>query len=290
MRRLLYSVVLGVVALVAIQGCADPIPEDYVPQLVVEGFVIAGQPITHLRVYQSQPISDTFKLATASIRDAQVTLLENGTPIPMVFVDDSTGGNYLPADTSFRVKYESTYELSVTAIGKHATATARTKAPFVWERKPTDSLWYPGEDNELKPVDSLGISWQGQPGITQYVIAVECLDTTNYGSYLIPATTDTNGRIRKKDFQDGTLVASERTRYGFSLAANTPVVWAAFKWFGTHRIIVYAGDDAFQNWFRSVGLGRRAEYDYRLSNVHGGLGTFAGASAIEAPIFLFKKP
>lgn len=272
-----------------VAGCADPIPDDYVPEIVVEGFLIAGEPINHLRIYQSQPLSDTFSLRRAVITNAQVTLLEDGKPIPMQFVDDSSGGMYKPIDTTFVVKYETAYELNVRAIGKTASATAKTQKRFSWIRRPADTLHYPGEKYELQPADSLGISWEGQEGIVRYVIGMECLDTLHYGEYLNPPTTDTNARVRKKDFEEGTQIANERTRYGFSMSSNTPVVWLAFKWFGRQKIVVYAGDNAFQEWFSLVAFGQRSQYDYTLSNIQGGLGVFAGASKIEAPIFLAKK-
>lgn len=284
---LLAPITLG---LSLITGCANPVPNDYVPQLVIEGFVIAGEPITHLRVYKSLPVSDTFSLAKATIRDAKVVLLEDGVPVPLAFAPDSLGGgNYVPVDTTFRVKYETTYSLEVHAIDKTATASARTMQKFDWVLPPADTIRYPGKENELKPVDSLGISWQGQTGIVRYVIGLQCLDTLEYGKYLTPPTTEKNARVRDEDIEQGTLIADERTRYGFSVVSNTPVVWAAFKWYGPQRIVVYAGDKAFQDWFTLVGFGQRPTYDYRISNVSGGLGIFAGASKTEAPMFLLKQ-
>lgn len=272
-----------------VTGCADPIPDDYVPEIVIEGFLIGGEPISHLRIYQSQRLNDTFNLSKASIRNAQVTLLEDGVPIAIQFVDDSSGGMYLPTDTSFRVKYGTKYNITVRAIGKVATATANTLNAFSWLKPPADTLHYPGAANELTPVDSLGISWTGQSGIQRYIIGVQCLDTSGYGKYLSPPTTELNERVRKKDYEDGTSIANEATRYGFSMSANTPVVWAAFKWYGKQSLVVYAGDEAFQEWFSLVAFGQRSQYDYKLSNVSGGLGVFAGAAKIESPIFLVKK-
>ncbi len=288
-----YGLFVLIVAMMSIllTGCPDPVPDDYIPELVIEGFVIAGEPITGIKVYRSLPVKDTFKLSTASIRDAQVTLLENGVPLAVEFVDDSNGGTYRVVDTTHLALYDAEYSITVQAIGKTATAVTQTMKPFQWVRPPADSLQYPGLENELEPVDSLGISWQGQTGVIRYVLAIECLDTLNYGAYLQPPTTELNRRVREEDFEEGSLVANERTRYGFSLVSNSPVVWFAFKWFGKQRIKVYAGDEAFQEWFSAVGFGRRNSYDYRLSNVKGGLGTFAGASRIQSDLFLYKdKP
>lgn len=281
-------ILLALVGLSLLVSCADPVPDDYVPELVVEGFAIAGQPLSNIRIFATQPLSDTFSLEKAMIRDAEVLLTENGTPLPVQYVSGDRGGYYEVADPSFRVKEESTYELEVRAIGKVARATATTPKAFSWIVPPKSIMQYPGRANETKFFDSLRVSWVGQEGIGRYVVGIECLDTVNYGTYLTPPTEDTNRRIREEEIDDGSLISSERMRYGFSFVSNTPVVWIAFKWFGPHRIHIYTGDAAFQAWFSMVGFGRRSSYDYRLSNVEGGLGVFAGATEITAPIFLLK--
>lgn len=271
-------------------GCADPVPDDYVEEIVVQGFVIADQPLTNVRVFRTLPIKDTFTFAKAMIKDAVVNVTENGVPVPMEFVDDSLGGHYRAVDTSFRAKHNTTYDLQVIARGRTLTATAQTRGAFDWVKPPVDTLNYPGRANETKIYDSLNISWQGQAGTERYIVAMECLDTLGYGTYLTPPTTDTNRRLRdpEDEFDDGTLIANERTRFGFTIVSNTPVVWFAFKWFGMHRLHIYTGDEAFQEWHSMVGFGRRSNYDYRLGNVVGGLGVWAGASQITSDIFLKK--
>lgn len=286
-----YSLLAAVILFLI--GCADPVPDDYVEEVVVQGFVIAGEPLTKVRVYRTLPIKDTFTLAKAMIKNAVVNVTENGVPIAMEFVDDSTGGYYRAVDTNYRAKYSTTYGLSVQARGKTLTATAQTRAEFTWVKPPADTMIYPGKANETERYDSLNISWQGQAGTNLYVLALECLDTLDYGAYLTPPTSDTNRRLREQDeeFDDGTLISNELTRYVPAIVSNTPVVWRTFKWFGKHQLHVYTGDQAFQEWFNMVGFGRRSNYDYRLSNVTGGLGVWAGASKISGDLFLVKdKP
>jgi len=271
-------------------ACEDPVPNDYVQEIYVEGFVIAGRPLTHVRVNKTLPVSDSFSTDNAVLRDAEVIVLENGTPIQMMFVDDSTGGYYAAADTSFRAKHNATYDLTVRALGQTLQATARTLSEFDWTAPPKDTIVYPGKENETKQYDSLNISWQSQPSVTIYVIGIECRDTSGYGKYLTPPTTDTNTRVRDDEFDDGLRVSNETTRYGLAFTSTTPVVWRAFKWYGAYTLHIYAGDLAFQEWFQLVGGGRRSSYDYRLSNMSGGLGVWAGASVVSGDLFLKKQP
>lgn len=282
---LLISLVLAVVLV----GCEDPVPTDYEQEIVVEGFVFVGQPIEGIRVMKTLPISDTFRFVDAAIRDAQVRIIADGVPLSVEYVPDSLGGTYRVADRSYRAVSGATYDIEVVALGKKLTASTVPPDTLSWVQAPKDTLQYPGRLFELTRNDSLDVSWTPVTGVSQYIVAVECMDTLGYGVYLDPQTADTNRRIRDQDrFDTGTLIASERVRFGFSLLARAPTVWSVFKWFGKQEIRVYAGDRAFEEWFRMVGFGRRSSYDYRLSNVKGGLGTWGSASTISKSTFLKK--
>ena len=283
---MLLVALLGVAMLTT--SCEDPLPTDYVRELVVEGFVIADRPLTNIRIYASQPITDTFRMKDAVITDAEVIVLENGTPVPVHFVVDPNGGHYEAVDTSFRVKHASTYSLTVRAIDVTATATARTMPSFNWVKTPKPAFQYPGEAGEKERFDSLDISWESVPGVSLYIVAMDCLDTLGYGHYLEPPTSELNRRIRDSEFDEDFLINSETARHGPVIGTSSPVVWSIFRWFGTHRIHVYAGETAFQKWFQQAGFGGRSTYDYRLGNVSGALGIWAGASEVTSPIFLIK--
>ncbi len=287
MFRIVFLGLLSAVAVLLVVSCGDPVPTDYQEELVVEGFVFVGEPIRDIRVLRTLPITDTFRFVNASIRDALVRITADGVPLGVEFVSDSLGGTYRVRDQQYRAVAGVTYAIEVTAVGKTITGSTTTPDTLVWVKEPKDTLQYPGRLFELTRNDSLEVAWTAVPGVGQYVVAVECVDTLGYGEYLSPMTTDSNRRLRDQDrFDDGTLIASERVRFGFSILTRAPTVWSVFKWFGRQEIRVYAGDQAFQEWFRMVGFGRRSTYDYRLSNIKGGLGTWASASLIRKATFL----
>ena len=287
MFRIVFLGLLSAVAVLLVVSCGDPVPTDYQEELVVEGFVFVGEPIRDIRVLRTLPITDTFRFVNASIRDALVRITADGVPLDVEFVSDSLGGTYRVTDQQYRAVAGVTYAIEVTAVGKTITGSTTTPDTLAWVKEPKDTLQYPGRLFELTRNDSLEVAWTAVPGVGQYVVAVECVDTLGYGEYLSPMTTDSNRRLRDQDrFDDGTLIASERVRFGFSILTRAPTVWSVFKWFGRQEIRVYAGDQAFQEWFRMVGFGRRSTYDYRLSNIKGGLGTWASASLIRKATFL----
>jgi len=272
-----------------VMSCEDPLPDDYIPELVVQGFAIADRPLSKILVYESQPITDTFRLKDAVIRDAEVVVLENGTPVAVHFVESANGGYYEAVDTSYRVKHDTKYEIRVRTDKYNASATATTKPLFNWIIAPKSVFQYPGEANETDRIDSLDVSWETVPGVSIYVVGVECLDTLNYGLYLDPPTAEANRRIRDSEFDEDLLINTENTRYGaVFFQPNSSVVWSVFRWFGMHKLHIYAGDSNFQKWFQQAGFGGRSSYDYRLGNIQGGLGIWAGASEVDSDIFLLK--
>lgn len=270
-------------------SCADPVPYDYTEEIYIEGFAIAEQPLTKVRVNRTLPVSESFAYGKAAIKDAVVMVKENGVDIPMTFVDDTLGGFYEAIDTNFRVAYNSTYELTVVALGRTLRATATTLAPFKWVVPPKDTITYPGKEGETDNFDSLKVYWEGQQGIPFYVIGIASVDTAGYGVYLNPPTNEPNERIQNEMHPDESPLRNETIRYGFAFVSNSPIVWRAFRWYGKQRIYVYAGDNAFREWYQMVGGGFRSQYDYRLSNISGGLGVWAGASVIYGDLFLKKE-
>lgn len=285
MNSLLSLVILSVV----MSSCADPVPNDYTEEIYIEGFAIAGLPLTKVRVNRTLPVSESYSIEKAAIKDALVMVKENGVDIPMTFVEDTLGGFYEALDSNFRVAYNSTYDLTVGALGKTLRATATTLAPFQWVVPPKDTITYPGEEGSTEIYDSLKIYWEGQQGIPLYVLGIESVDTAKYGIYLNPPTIEPNERIQNEMHPDESPLSKETIRYGFAFVSNSPIVWRAFRWFGKQRIHVYAGDNAFREWFQEVGGGFRSQYDYRLSNISGGLGVWAGASVIYGDLFLKKE-
>ncbi len=276
-----------------IAGCEDPVATDYKEEIVLEGLLLVGEPLEQIRIMRTLPITDTFSFERAALPDATIIVEADGTEIPMEYIPDSRGGTYRAADTTYRVKPNVLYRVTVQARGARLTAATRTPPLFEWDAPPRSWLRYPHPDSLLVSVDdSLLISWTSVPGIEQYIISITCLDTLGYGQYLEPPKLETNQRTRRPvpDFfdQSGTLIANERTTLGSTRFTTSQTVWGVFRWYGLHEIRIYAPDRAFLDWIDLVGSGRRSSYDYRQSNIKGGLGAWGSASLVKQRTFLLK--
>ncbi|MBU3742126.1 MAG: DUF4249 family protein [Candidatus Kapabacteria bacterium] len=283
MKQLLRPLTLLFLALVTI-GCEDPVPTDYKPEVVVQAFLIVDQPIKDVQVYWSQPMTDSFSYQRATIRDAEVWVVEGAARYPLRYVGDTTGGHYEAADSAVRIRPLTTYRVEVRVGQAFVVGTTTTPDRIAWIKDLPPELDYPGRENELLPVDSLKVRWTiPAPGM-EYVLRMTCLDTLNYGTYLTPPTDETNGRIRDKELVDeNEPLGRLPVRLAFVQAPDV-FSWAAFKYFGMHEFSVYAGDRNFVNWFKQITFTR--QYNELLNSVTGGIGVVGSASVVHDTVFV----
>lgn len=269
-------------------SCGDPVPQDYTPEIVIEAYLYVDQPVRGVRVYASQSLADSFQFSRAMIKSAEVTITSSDGVILLQFVDDSAGGRFDAIDTTVRIQPTTKYELLVKASGKTLTSSTITPNRFAWITPPKPQFTYPGFANETIFQDSLIIRWSLDAGVKQWLISVTCEDTSGYGTYLSPPSVDTNLRIRDEERDDGTAFEFETTRMFFIQFNQSPTAWQAFKWYGKHRIEIYAPDANLFNWFKATRLSG-ASYNPLLGSINGGIGVFGSAYRITSQSFLFKE-
>jgi hypothetical protein len=283
------TIALALVALAGLVGCEDSAPTDYLPQTVVEAFLIVGEPVHDIRVTRSQSVTDTFRYRNSAVADASVKLIAGDRTLQLVYrANEGVGEYYLP-DTTVRIEPDTRYRVVVTmADGSVVSGETRTPAQISWIEPPDSLLYYPKDTIGLPAPDSLGLSWTAAPSISEYIISVRCLDTLGYGRYLDPPTSETNRRI-ERFFEQGAPFYDDVTRIGFLQGTSTPISWFAFKWFGPQEVTVFASDPAFVNWYKMTHFQDPATYQPLLGNVDGGLGVVASASVARQRVFLFKN-
>lgn len=293
LRRTLLGVACALVAILG--GCEDAPPNDYVPQYVVQAYLIVDQPIQGISLTRSQPLTDTFRMENGIITDADVRLTVDGNTLQLRHRGEGGPGGYYYPDSAVLVKPNTLYKLEITTKdGSHITAQTLTPGVVEWKRAPLDTITIPPKNNSayLNPPDSLDLSWTAVPGVDEYLISVTALDTLDYGKYLTPPTGTQNRRVNPDfdEFEEGRR-HTELTRWGFVANDRTPIVWAVFKWFGPQEVTLYAADDAFVRWFKMTQWTGNAQYDPLLGNVRGdGIGVFASASVAKKKIFMIMAP
>ncbi len=277
------STAFAFLALAALAACEDPIPDDYVKQYYVEGYMIAGDPIRYIKLMETQPITEDFNYENSFVRDAEVKILGDGQEFNLKIDPDGTDGYYYE-DQSYIVKPETEYSLEITLPdGGLVTSTVNTPPATAWVRKVPVPLQYPKDTLELAASEY--ISWEAVPDYGFFILQIKCLDTLEYGKYLDPPTEELNRR--KEFFWTTETDFKEVTNTALIANTQTSVVWPIFKWFGMHEVTCFVPDYHFLQWFKQMYF--TGEYDYKLSNLEGpAIGTFCSASAIRDTTLLLK--
>ncbi len=272
--------------------CEDKPPTEYIPQYYIEAYLIVDQKIDMIKVFRTQPIQDSFKISNALVKDAQVKIRFNNEELILSFRDTGNIDNrgYFYPDTSFKVQPNTTYYLEIiTSDNVKITGKTTTPERFHWVNPPMDSIFYPKDTVNFTDSKPIKIKWSPVKNILYYLVVSKCLDTLEYGKYLYPPTNEKNRRIFNP-FDD----ERRRTRDYYDLSnwdaiPNTeyPLIWLLFKWFGKHKIVIFAPDFNFLLW--ALQQFRGNQINPLLSSVEGGIGVFGSASKIEKEIFLFKN-
>jgi hypothetical protein len=292
-RTLMSAAILAATALAGtlLGGCEDAPPNDYVPQYVVTGYLLVDRPIADIVLTRSQSLTDTFKVRKGLVPDATVRVKADGASYDLVYraSEGGTGDYYLP-DTTIKVRPKTMYTLEITTKDG-STMTAQTVTPdrFAWTQAPRDTVKIPAKKDPayLNPPDSLDLAWTNTAGVTEHLVEVRALDTAEYGKYVTPTTDQKNRRIDPDLDEQDQLHYNDLARWGFVPSTTTPIVWAAFKWYGPQVVSIYAADRNFVNWFKMTQWTGNAQFDPLLGNVRGeGIGIFGSASVISARDFV----
>jgi Domain of unknown function (DUF4249) len=288
-RAMRYALALiAAVAGVGVGGCEDSGPTDFVQQYVVEGYMIVDRPIADVVVSRSQPVTDTFKIRNGIVDDAAVRIRDGERTYELQYRRSESGlGSYYYPDTTVLIQPNTVYTLEVvTKDGGTITAQTRTPGRVEWVKPPKDTVSIPAKSDQayLNPPDSLDLGWTSVT--PEYLISVRPIDTLDYGRYLNPPTEQRNRRINP-DIDKFDLHDTDMSRWGFLGSAATPIVWAAFKWFGPQIVDVYAADEYMIRWFKMTQWSGNPQYNPLNGNVRGnGIGVFGSASVITKRVFV----
>lgn len=277
--------------LLLLAACEDPAPTDYIPQNIVTAYLIVGEPIQDIMLSRSQAVADSFKYVNSVIRDADIRIIEEGQIHQLQYRNDNNNvGEYYLPDTTMLVKPGTRYQLEI-ALKDGGRITGETVTPIQvsWVKPPRQVLQYPADTANLPSPDSLSFEWTPVPKTREYIVSVSCVDSLDYGRYLTPATEEKNRRTSSVINQNARRRYNETTRWAFVQTTKLPLVWFAFKWYGSHEVTLYAPDPNMVEWFKQTRFGPN-EFNALLSTVKGdGIGVFGSASVVRQQQFVLKN-
>jgi hypothetical protein len=291
------------IILAAISGlfvaCEDAAPFEYIEQHYVEGYLIVDQPIGPINVLKTLPMDQDYDRSEAHLKDAIVTITSDGVYYQLKFVDEpGKDPGFYYDDESILVKPETNYSLKVIDGDKTYTSTTFTPTRISWVAPPKDYIQFPKDTVNLPGNSDYDLAWKKENEAYLefgYLLAVQHLDTLNYGKYLDPPTQEMNRRNFHPFYNNGNEDGDNNknvnyydlSTWNFIANDKSATVWFAFKWFGKQDINVYLPDYNMRQWF-IMGF-RSSQYDPIFNSIEGGMGCFGSASVVSKTTFLLKN-
>jgi len=272
--KILYSKIgalffLSTIALF-LAGCGEATVEvtnvSYEPRIVVEGYLVPGQPVRDIRISRNFPLD-------ADLRPS-ADLLPRYTQTKVVLTDESSGLKYpltlsVP-DSIFdfenytygyqgndlRIEHGKTYTLDVQTVidGQVLEARSSTTVPEVGFRINSinhSSLQFAQTDEDGETM-IFEMEIQRSPGTTFYVTSVRPLQT-DFGSFIIEHLVgDLDPEDYEENFEefafDTNWIQNTPSTPGES---NVPIFWFSFFFYSEYEVIVYAADKNYKGFLQT---------------------------------------
>jgi len=294
-QYLLFSILL-----LLILGSCDVYNQDsFQQQYVLESYLVAGKPLSKVRLSTTLPADEKYTFAKAAVSGAQVEIRlldDKGDIIDTYTYSEATPGIYLTNDQA-TVQPKKKYELYVTIPNdQNHVLQAQTIVPDTFRTLtvPPDSIVYQSADQlSLKSTRSY---YPGRQNIFVFNVLAQDAKVENY----TPFYKDITGDDAEKDIADYQNNQSNIVNEGnYEINGDGTITlrlpWIGFAFFGRNKIVTNAIDDNVYDFLRSqsVQTGGSTLSPGQIQNVidhvEGGTGVF-GSMATDTVSTYLKRP
>ena len=265
-----YFIFVSLITLIGINGCSEPTyPSEYSYQIVVQGYLMANQPIDSIIVRRTARLEEYVSESILAINGATVVIAGNGIVDTLKAMLGNPG-----LYTSMRIpqniiKPKETYTLFVRTPDERIV-TGTTTVPDTFhiigkEAFPRVFHYRKGPNDDPKKLYT--INWTSSNTFSDYITSVTSLDSL---ADQIPRDFGNDDDDERKP---------ERTSYGFNYIdiTHAEIPWFTFNYYGTHMLAILAIDKNYYDFIRQLGGGGTDLKEIRY-NVTGGLGVFGSAA------------
>ncbi|HET6567936.1 MAG TPA: DUF4249 family protein [Rhodothermales bacterium] len=289
---------ISMLALLILAGCDTRGPVEFDQQIVVEGYLIAGEPFGPIRVSRTAPLDATYDPADLAVRDAavEVQMLDASGQVAARYPFTRAGFGVYLTPSQVTVRPEATYRLFVTIPGRSTPVTAQTTVPAAIHVRyaSADSLVYQGP--EQLEVQIAGKSASERQRV--FVFTTEALSP--FADNLTPfarALYD-NGDVELQDLRTGSSPLLNEANYRVvddnTIAVQLP--WIAISFYGFNRLFISVVDDNYYDFRRTADVQQGGstlapgEIPNVLDHVDGGTGVFGSLARASTRLYVKRPP
>jgi len=304
MRYKLFLLILPALLLSACgKGVVDVTRESYEPKIVVEGLLIAGQPVGKIHLTRNFPVDADLRhtplIDDVEATTAVITEVESGTAHALYFVAPQDDGPHVlkdyywtTGDPGFIIKHGQSYRLDISMPieGQPLTASAVTHVPgpgLALASLNTDTLPYRAvdEDNEIR---HFKLQIDRVPGIDLYMTTLVCHHAVMDSLIMDNPYEEIDADEAEEDMEE----------YGFEVQwiQNTPqtagrspitIYWYQLYFYGDYTLTVHAVDRNYARFIQTFDNVQEMDGNFHEAYIHldgDGIGYFGSASIVTQEI------
>ena len=297
MRRYFSSLVMfGLCVFLA--ACDTNNFERHIPEIIVESYLIAGEPIDMVRVSRSSSAAQVYSFTRNAVvgADVRILLLDESGAAETVYsytTEDMEPGVYRPAQVpEMQVLAGRTYRLEVDVPGMSELVSSTTIVPGAFElvRANADTIQYQGTGQlELDVTRSF---YPGRQSI--FVFATESLAplADQITPFYDDITGDDEDDIQSLRITESPLINEANYDVNDDGTLTIKLPWIAVAFYGPNRLTANALDDNMFDFIRSQevqqGGGNLApgEIPNVINHVENGNGIFGSLSRSSFEVFI----
>lgn len=232
---------------------------DYKPKIVIEGLIYPGEDISGIRISRNFPLNQNVDASKLYLMDAQVILTDLETNNSYNLEPNNGTFSFEYNGAGLSVGYGKSYKLDITAVidGKTLHTSSITKTPsegfrIIPERSIAGTLKYREKDANGE-VKQFGICFEPTVGASFYAFSISSSAPT-IESFIFD---NDYFEIDTSDVTDDFLSFSQRYNWTMNLnsseAYTHEISWLDLWFYGTYRIVVYAGDKNYHHFMATYG-------------------------------------
>jgi hypothetical protein len=274
----------------------------YEPKIVINGYIYPERPVSGIVISRNFAIGQTIDKDRVMLRDADVTLTDLGTDViyPLVY-RQADGGFYYPGN-DLDIAYGGNYRLDVQAVidGRELRASSETSVPLRGleidrDQSVSGDVYYRQTDSNGNLITPQ-IYYRQSENAAFFLLSVSAVDASvesfiyeNPFEFDIQELLDEGGDIEDVQYTSR-WTRPENQNNGESVME---VSWFQIWFYGTYRMILYAGDQNFYHYYTT-----HANVQEPDGNLHepifeidgDGIGVFGSAVADTVYINILRNP
>jgi hypothetical protein len=272
------SIFIALVTIVIFSSCSSVTESTFSPQIVVQGFLYANEPLDSVVVRETVPISATS--GNDRVTGATVTITSGDSVYPLHEHSVSEPGRYT-SNYPIVIQPGAIYTLRVEALGQVATASTTVPGAIHLDSAKlddrtlsltqVDSITYPTIVDSLQS-PGIHLWWSPSSGSDGFGIEALSLDST--ADTILDAVSSALGDS----------AAMGRYRF-FILSTDEQVVWPQYTRYGLNVVRALALDKNYEDFILALYLSG-SQYNNSTIDVSGGLGVLGSAARASKKVYL----